>query len=148
MIQAVMFEVWVALVVGLLFTGGASAQRGKSAAELRSCQAGVACCPSALAGFCRVGCPGSPPVPTRRFAPDLKNVSQPHPSGTAIIEVGVDEKGRAVSACVLRGVRPDFDQAAQAAALRLLWTPKVVKGRPVGFVSAITFATGDAERGK
>jgi hypothetical protein len=143
-----MLEVRVALTVAWLLTGGASAQRGKGAEEPRSCQVGVACCPSALAGFCRVGCPGPPPVPTRRATPDLKNVSPPHPRGTAIIELGVDEKGRAVSACVLRGVRTDFDRAAQAAALRWLWTPKVVKGRPVGFVSAITFPTGDTEHGK
>jgi hypothetical protein len=32
-----------------------------------------------------------------------------------------------VSACVLRGVRSDFDKAAQAAALKWVWTPKVVE---------------------
>jgi hypothetical protein len=144
-----MFEVRVALAVALLTTGAVmAAQRGKGAQESRSCEAGAVCCPSALAGFCRVGCPGPPPVPTRRITPDVKNVRPPHPRGIAIIELGVDENGHGVSACVLRGVRTDFDQAAQVAALRWLWTPKVVKGRPIGFVSAVAFATGDAERRK
>jgi hypothetical protein len=144
-----MFERRAALAIALLLTGGvATAQPGRGAQAPRSCLAGAACCPSALAGFCRVGCPGPPPVPTRRVGPDLTTVSRPHPDGIAIIELGIDKNGHAVSACVLQGVRTDFDQAAQAAALKWLWTPKVVRGRPVGFVSAITFPTGNAERAK
>jgi hypothetical protein len=44
---------------------------------------------------------------------------------------------------VLRGVRSDFDKAAQAAALEWLWTPKVVRGKPIGVVMTVTFDTPD-----
>jgi TonB family protein len=78
----------------------------------------------------------------------MKTLRQPHPKGVAILELGINEEGRVVSACVLRGVRSDFDEAAQAAALQWLWTPKVVKGKPVGVVVTVTFDTPDVPRGK
>src|SRR6185436_21009028 len=83
---------------------------GEPAELSRACAAGTTCCPSALVGFCRVGCPNPVPVPIRRVAPNIKTLPQPHPRGSAILELGINEDGRVVSACVLRGLRSDFDQ--------------------------------------
>lgn len=108
--------------------------------------AGATCCRSALAGFCRVGCPGPVPVPLRRVSPNIRTLRKPHPKGTAILELGVNKDGHVVSACVLRGLRSDFDKAAQAAALQWLWTPKFVNGKPVGVVITVAFDTPDVRR--
>jgi len=75
-------------------------------------------------------------------------VARPYPSGIAILEIGVNEKGHVVSACVLRGVRPDFDTAAQAAASRWLFKPSVLKGQPVGVVVTMTIPTPDRQPAK
>jgi hypothetical protein len=45
----------------------------------------------------------------------MRTVTRPFPSGVVILEAGIDEKGQAVSACVLRGIRSDVDKAAQFA---------------------------------
>jgi len=73
---------------------------------------------------------------------------RPHPSGIAILELGINTEGHVVSACVRRGVRSDFDKAAQAAALEWLWAPKTLKGKPVGVVMTVTFDTHDVEHRK
>lgn len=99
------------------------------------------CCPSVLVGFCRVGCPNPVPVLIYPVEPDTNTLQKPSPSGTAILELGINEEGHVVSACVLRGVRSDFDKAAQAAALKWVWTPKVVESQPVGVVMTVTFET-------
>lgn len=78
----------------------------------------------------------------------MKAVARPYPSGIAILEIGINEKGRVVSACVLRGVRWDFDKAAQAAALQWWWTSKVLRGKPVGVAMTITVVTPDLDRGR
>jgi len=107
------------------------------------------CCPSALVGFvCRVGCPGPAPVLIRRVAPDTKTFGKQSPSGTAILELGINDEGHVVSACVVRGVRSDFDKAAQKAAMKWVWTPKVVKGKRVGVVASVTFETPAVARDK
>jgi hypothetical protein len=97
-----------------------------------------ACRPRANAGFCRVGCTGAPPVVTRRVSVDLKTVNRPYPGGVAVLELGINDGGRVVSACVLRSVRPDFDKAAQSAALRWQWKPFGLRGKPVGSVVAVS----------
>ena len=73
-------------------------------------------------------------------------LAEPHPIGIAIVEIGVNRDGRVVSACVLRGVRSDLDTAAQRAALRSLWTPQLLHGRPVGAVLTISFRFPAASR--
>jgi TonB family protein len=132
----------------LLISAPTPLQRGERVQAPRPCASGATCCPSALVGFCRVGCPGPLPVAIRRIAPNINTVREPRPKGTAILELGVNEEGHVVSACVLRGVRSDFDQAAQAAALEWLWTPKVVKGQRVGVVVTLAFDAPDVARGK
>jgi TonB family protein len=133
-------DVRAAFALALLMTSApAPLQRGGRAESPRPCAAGAPCCPSALVGFCRVGCPGPAPVPLRRVTPNIETLRQQHPNGIAILELGISEEGRVVSACVLRGVRSDFDKAAQAAALKWLWTPTAVKGKPVGVVVTVTF---------
>jgi TonB family protein len=149
MILASMLDVRVVLAIALLLTHApATVQRGRRAEPPRPCAVGTACCPYRLMGFCRVGRPGPPPTQIRRVPPNIKALRRPYPSGTAILEIGINEKGRVVSACVLRGVRDDFDNAAQAAALESLWTPKVLNGKPVGVVMTVTFVTPDLERRK
>ena len=106
-----------------------------------------ACRPSALREFCRVGCPD--PVPmmlteTHHVEPALKDVRRPLPSGVAILELGIDLEGTVVSACVAKGVRDDFDAAAQAAALQSRWNvPKPLKGTEAGFTIYMTACTPD-----
>jgi len=130
MILASMFDVRVALAIALLLVHApAPLQRGRRDEPPRPCAAAEICCPYRLAGFSR-----AEPAPTaiRRVAVNLNQVRRPYPSGIAILEIGINEKGRVVSACVLRGLRSDFDRAAQAAAMRWLFTPKVLHGQPVG----------------
>jgi hypothetical protein len=67
--------------------------------------------------------------------------------GTGLLELGINEEGHVVSACVPGGVLSDFDQAAHAAARGSLWTPKVVRGKRVGVVVTVTFDTPDVARG-
>ena len=111
--------------------------------EGRACESGVRCCPEALAGFCRVGCPGPPPQVKSWVVPDLTSVARPYPSGVVILELGINKTGLAVSACVLRGVRSDFDEAVQAAALRSRWNSYLPHGKPVGLVMTTTVCTPD-----
>jgi len=121
---------------------------GERPESSRACSAGTTCCPSALVGFCRVGCPNPVPVPIRRVPPNITTLSKPPPKGIAILELGINEEGRVVSACVLRGLRGDFDRAAQAAALQWLWTSKVIDGKRVGVVATVTFGSEEIAKVK
>jgi TonB family protein len=112
------------------------------------CRPDALCCPARLVDFCRVGCPGPPPTITRRVAPDMKNVARPHPDGTAILEIGVNTEGRVISACVLRTLRPDFDRAAQAAARRWRFEPKLLKATPVGVAMTATISPHTSDLGR
>ena len=103
---------------------------------------GIACWPAELRGYYR-GCPGSLPKVKSQIAPDLTSVARPYPSGEVVLQLGINEKGLVVSACVLRGVRSDFDQAAQAAALHWRWSPCLLHGQPIGAIEAITICTPD-----
>jgi TonB family protein len=103
------------------------------------CVPGAACCAWKVVGFCRVGCPPPNPSPLSRPAPDLTNVGRPLPPGAAILEISIDGEGRVVSACVLRGLRRDFDAATQQAALQWRFTPQLLNGMPVGAVMTVTF---------
>ena len=82
------------------------------------------------------------------MAPDLTAVTRPYPSGVVILEVGINDKGQVVSVCLLRGVRGDFDKAAQAAALRWRWNPYLLHGKPVGVVITTTVCTPDLDSAK
>jgi TonB family protein len=104
------------------------------------------CVPSALAGFCRVGCPGRPPTLIRHVEPNLKSVARPYPSGMAILELGINPDGRVISACVLRGVRSDFDKAAQTAAMQWRWTPKTIRGTRVGVALTVSVTAPGHQR--
>jgi hypothetical protein len=106
--------------------------------------ADTACRPAALHDYCRVGC--SEPrhaVETHHVEPTLTPVPGPPPSGVAILEVGVDLNGKVVSACIMRGVRDDFDKAAQAAALASQWKMPVPHVRVRGYVLTVTACTPD-----
>jgi hypothetical protein len=59
------------------------------------------------------------------------------------LEVGVDLNGKVVSACIMRGVRDDFDKAAQAAALASQWKMPVPHVRVRGYVLTVTACTPD-----
>jgi TonB family protein len=117
----------------------------RSAEHRDSCAAGAACCPAALAQFCRVGCHGTPPRLIQSVAPTLRKVARPYPTGVVILELGINETGRVISACVLRSVRTDFDQAAQAAALQWRWHPFLLRGKPIGAVTTVTVCTPDTK---
>jgi IS4 transposase len=56
-----------------------------------------------------------PPKVVKRVEPDLSTLGLPYPCGIVILEIGINERGEVVSSCVSRGVRADFDRAAQAA---------------------------------
>lgn len=99
------------------------------------------CRPAALRDLCRMCCGGPPPVLTRRVDPSLEGVRRPAPSGIAILEVGIDVDGRVVSACVVRGVRDDFDRAAQSAAMQSRW--KITPRKRYGVVVTVTACTPD-----
>src|SRR5687767_294676 len=96
------------------------------------------CCPTALVGFCRVGCP--PPPPVAMFLPEPKpsKLGRPYPEGLAVLEIGINDTGHVVSAGVLRGLGPDEDSAAQEAVLQWRFTPKLLNSRPIGVVSTVT----------
>ena len=111
---------------------------------LRPCKAEVACCPAALKNFVRVG--GHPPLPPKlitRVEPDLEKVARPYPCGVVILQLGIDERGEVASSCVERGVRDDFDKAAQAATRRWRYTVSYFQGQPVGMVPSVTVAAPD-----
>jgi TonB family protein len=129
----------LALLLTVLLSPGQGRSPQARPAPPPPCVPGDPCCAWAVVGFCRVGCPPPPPVPISSPVPDVAKLPEPHPTGIAIVEIGVSEVGRVVSACVLRGVRPDFDRAAQEAALRSRWTPKLLNGRPVGVVMTVTY---------
>jgi len=133
-------------LLGILIAGGGAPAAHPNQAPApptpprRACAPGVACCRVALYGFAREG---RPPRQTRWVPPDMKTVARPYPNGVVILEAGIDEKGQVVSACVLRGIRSDFDKAAQSAVLRWRWNPTVLDGKPVGVVMTVTVCTPD-----
>lgn len=106
------------------------------------CAPNAPCCPTAVAQLsgppCRVGCPGPPPKKLVDANPDLAEVARPYPTSVVILELVINEKGVPVSSCVLRGVRADFDKAAQLATLAWRFEPKVVDGKPIGVVLTVT----------
>jgi hypothetical protein len=75
----------------------------------------------------------------------MKAVARPYPSGVAILEAGISVEGQVVSVCVLRGLRTDFDTAAQAAVLRWRFLNDAVRlnGKPLGVVMTVTVCTPD-----
>ncbi len=105
------------------------------------CSPAVPCCPTAVQQLsgppCRVGCA---PAPQKLLdaLPDLTTVAKPHPTGIVILELVINEKGVPVSSCVLRGIRGDFDHAAQLATLRWRFEPKLLEGKAVGIVMTVT----------
>jgi len=102
------------------------------------------CRPSLLRDFCRVGCPDQvPPTLIRHVAPNTKALKQPMPSGATLIELGVDRQGAVISACVIRGVRDDFDKAAQAAAWQWRFKLPKLTGNERGFVLTVSVCTPD-----
>ena len=60
-----------------------------------------------------------------------------------IVEAGIDQQGQVVSACVLRGVRNDFDKAAQIAVLKWKFDPLVWQGQAVSAFLTVTVCTPD-----
>lgn len=143
----------VAAVTALAFSAGRPS-RGQGpqpqnapaahSATPRPCKAEVACCPAALRNFVRVG--GHPPLPPKlitRVEPDLTKVAKPYPCGVAILELGIDERGYVVSSCVERGVRDDFDKAAQAATRKWRYAISYYQGQPVGMVPTVTVTAPD-----
>lgn len=73
----------------------------------------------------------------------MSQVAKPYPSGVVIIELALDEQGVPISSCVLRGIRKDFDNAAQLAASRWRFTPQDLYGQPVGVVMTVTVNSPD-----
>ena len=113
-----------------------------SAPLRRACAPDVPCCPAAVTrDYYREG-PG-PPKRILYVAPDLTTVAKPYPSGVVILELAINEKGVVVSSCLLRGIRSDFDKAAQVATLGWKFNPYLLKGKPVGVVLTVTVTTPD-----
>ena len=100
-----------------------------------------ACRPAALNNFCRVGCPDPPPVQVHRVEPSMQGVRRPLARGIAILELGINLSGEVVSACIVRGLRSDFDRAVVAAALQSRWQIPERKGMERGFVVTVAFCT-------
>ena len=94
-----------------------------------------------------MGYPCAPPRLLEWIAPDLKDVAKPHPQGAAILEIGIGKRGEVVSACVLRGVRADFDCAAQEAARHWRYSVPTLWGEPIGLVSAVVVAAPSRDPG-
>lgn len=136
-----------ALVIALLIYG-TTTQPPKPPGPSPPCPSAAVCCPARLVGFCRVGCPGPPPTITRRVAPDMKDVARPHLDGAAILEIGVNTDGRVLSACVLRSLRPDFDRAAQAAARKWRFKPKLLNGTSVGVAMTVSISRHTSDLGR
>ena len=63
------------------------------------------------------------------------------------MEVGIDLEGRVVSACVVRGLRPDFDSAAQAAVRQDRWKVGQVRGKERGFVLLVSVCAPNTKCG-
>lgn len=102
-----------------------------------------ACRPAALKNFCRVGRPDPPPVQAHRVDPTFKRLRRPLPKGITILELGINLSGDVVSACIVRGLRSDFDKAVVAAALQGRWKIPERKGTECGFVVTVAFCTPD-----
>ena len=92
-----------------------------------------------------VGCPGPVPKRIKWVPPDLKSVARPYPTGVVILEASVNVVGQVVSVCVLRGIRSDFDKAAQNAVLQWRFLNDAVRlnGKPLGVVMTVTVCTPD-----
>ena len=75
----------------------------------------------------------------------MKSVARPYPSGVAVLEAGINVEGTVVSVCVLRGIRSDFDKAAQASVVGWQFRNDVVRlnGKPLGVVLTVTVCTPD-----
>ena len=93
-----------------------------------------------------MGCPGPPPKKILNVAPDFTTVTKPYPSGVVILELAINEKGVVVSSCLLRGIRSDFDKAAQLAALGWKFNPYLLKGKPIGIMLTVTVVTPDMDK--
>jgi TonB family protein len=78
----------------------------------------------------------------------MKDVARSHPDGLAILEIGINTEGRVVSACVLRSLRPDFDRAAQAAARKWRFKPKLLDGTPVGVAMTVSISRHTQDLGR
>jgi hypothetical protein len=91
------------------------------------------------------GCPGPVPKRITWIPPDLKSVDRPYPAGVVILEASVNVEGQVVSVCVLRGIRSDFDKAAQNAVLHWRFLNDAVRlnGKPLGVVMTVTVCTPD-----
>lgn len=115
-----------------------------SAHSRRACAPDVPCCRTAFQREpTHAGGHGTPPKRILYVAPDLTTVAKPCPSGVVILELAINEKGVVVSSCLLRGIRSDFDKAAQLAALQWRFNPYRPKGKPVGVVMTVTVTTPD-----
>jgi hypothetical protein len=95
------------------------------------------CCRAARQGFA-FEFHGPPPTVVKRVEPDLSTIGLPYPCGIVILEIGINDCGEVVSSCVLRGVRADFDRAAQAATRKWRWTVSSLDGKPIGLVMTTT----------
>lgn len=82
-----------------------------------------------------------PCVPVGGVAAIQRRMKLPHrtqlPSGTVVIKVTLDERGRAMDCAVLASVRPLCDQAAVEAVYRTFFFPAFVKGKPVGATAVV-----------
>jgi len=76
----------------------------------------------------------------------MTSVAKPFPSGVVILELAINEKGVVVSSCLLRGIRDDFDKAAQLATRQWRFNPYRPKGKPVGVVMTVTVTTPDMKQ--
>ena len=99
------------------------------------------CRPAELRDFCRVGCHDANPKLTRQVALKTDKLRKPEPRGIAILELGITRAGDVVSACVLRGVRDDFDKAAQVAARQWKFRPQAGRGAERGYMLTVTVCT-------
>lgn len=120
----------------------------------RPCPTPVLCCPAVARQEppCRIGCSGSPPKKTHDAQPKLDGVKTPYPAGMVILELLVDEAGVPQSSCVLRGVRDDFDRAAQEATMNWRFKPLVLRigssadAEPVPVVFTVTVDAPNKDR--
>lgn len=59
--------------------------------------------------------------------------------GRVVLELTIDAQGRVVAARVLRGLHPELDQAALAAAKQMIFSPARVNGTPVTLKTPYSF---------
>ena len=59
--------------------------------------------------------------------------------GRVVLELTIDESGKVIKIKVLRGLRPELDQAAKDAAQKMLFAPATVGGTPVKIKIPYTF---------